>query len=195
MRNRCPVPALLFAALALLVILLPACRSTEHTVARIVTPTPGPVEVEAAPAPEPATPRPTPPPAAPPTRTPTPVAAMPVATAPPGPRSDRSPGVLYEELVPTARVVTPLPTRTATPAVAARATRTPTRAPATPLPTRTATPLPTRIPSPVVTSPPPPTATRASTAIPTVTPGRRPAGPGGAYYEDEQGNPLSTPTP
>jgi len=78
---------------------------------------------------------------------------MPVVTAQPGSRSDRSPGVLYEELVPTARAVTPLPTRTVT---------------------RGVTPLPTRTP------------TRTT---------RPPAGPGGAYYEDEQGRPVTTPTP
>jgi hypothetical protein len=99
---------------------------------------------------------------------------MPVVTAQPGSRSDRSPGVLYEEFVPTARAVTPLPTRTVTRAITAPPTRTPTRA---------VTPLPTLTP------------TRAVTPLPTQTPGRRPAGPGGAYYEDEQGRPITTPTP
>lgn len=147
------VPVLVLAALGAAVLLLPTCRSTEHTVARIVTPTPGPAELEPPPPPEPAAPRAT---AVPATRqaTPTPTpASMPVVTAQPGSRSDRSPGVLYEELVPTARVVTPLPTRTVT---------------------RGVTPLPTRTP------------TRTT---------RPPAGPGGAYYEDEQGRPVTTPTP
>lgn len=145
------VPVLVLAALGAAVLLLPTCRSTEHTVARIVTPTPGPAELE--PPPEPVAPRATAAPAAPQaTPTPTP-ASMPVVTAQPGSRSDRSPGVLYEELVPTARVVTPLPTRTVT---------------------RGVTPLPTRTP------------TRTT---------RPPAGPGGAYYEDEQGRPVTTPTP
>ena len=49
---------------------------------------------------------------------------------------------------------------------------------------------PTRIPPPTVTAMPAPPPTRAATRVPTVTPARRPAGPGGAYYEDEQGNPL-----
>lgn len=168
------VPVLVLVALGAVVLFLPTCRSTEHTVARIVTPTPGPIEVEAPPAAELPTPRVTAAPAVPPaTRTPTP-ASMPVVTAQPGSRSDRSPGVLYEELVPTARAVTPLPTRTVTPSV-------------TPLPTRTATramtPLPTRTPI------------RTVTPLPTRTPGRSPAGPGGAYYEDEQGRPVTSPTP
>lgn len=138
------VPVLVLAALGAALLLLPTCRSTEHTVARIVTPTPGPLEVEAPPPAEPAVPtapRVTAARAVPQaTRTPTP-ASIPVVTAQPGSRSDRSPGVLYEELVPTARAVTPLPTRTAT---------------------RTTRP---------------------------------PAGPGGAYYEDEQGRPVPSPTP
>jgi len=158
--------SVLLALGAAAIALLPTCRSTEHTVARIVTPTPGPVEAEPPPPPEPTAPRVTAAraltqamPTA--TRTPTP-ASMPVVRAQPGTRSDRSPGVLYEELVPTARAVTPLPTRTAT---------------------RAFTALPTR------------TATRAFTPLPTRTPGRSPAGPGGAYYEDEQGRPVTSPTP
>lgn len=184
-RNR-GVPGFVLAALGAAVLSLPTCRSTEHTVARIVTPKPGPIEFEAPPAPEPPAPRATAVPAVTqttPTSTP---ASMPVVTAQPGPRIDRSPGVLYEELVPTARAVTPLPTRTATRVVTPLPTRTATRA-VTPLPTLTATravtPLPTR------------TSTRAVTPLPTRTPGRSPAGPGGAYYEDEQGNPMGTPTP
>jgi hypothetical protein len=57
-----------------------------------------------------------------------------------------------------------------------------TQAPTVP-PTRTPPPAPTWTPTP------------ADTPVPTRTPGRRPAGPGGAYYEDEEGNPLVTPTP
>jgi hypothetical protein len=157
------------------IVVLPTCRSTEHTVARIVAPTPGPIEAEPpTTTAEPAAPRATAAPAVPPaTRTPTP-ASMPVVTVEPGSRSDRSPGVLYEELVPTARAFTPQPTRTATRAITPLPTRTPTRA---------VTPLPTR------------TATRAVTPLPTRTPGRSPAGPGGAYYEDEQGRPVTSPTP
>jgi hypothetical protein len=84
---------------AALVLAIAACRSTEHTVARIVTPTPGPFVIEVVPTPEPATPRPTAAPAAPqPTPTPT-VVSMPVVTAAPGPPVDRSPGVLYEGCV------------------------------------------------------------------------------------------------
>ncbi len=162
------VPVLVLAALGSVLLLLPTCRSTEHTVARIVVPTPGAVEVEAPPPVEPAAPRATAAPIAPAvpqaTRTPSPV-SMPVVTAPPGSRSDRSPGVLYEELVPTARAITPLPTRTAARVVTALPIQTAIQ---------TVTPLPTRTP------------TRTT---------RPAAGPGGAYYEDEQGRPVTTPTP
>lgn len=112
--------AVAIAASAFALLLLPTCRSMDHTVARVVTRTPGPAEVfvpqQAAP---PAVPTSTPPPAMPPpTVTPT-VVGMPVVTAPPA--SERSPGVLYEQMVPTVVAVTPRPaeggppTRTASP--------------------------------------------------------------------------------
>jgi hypothetical protein len=89
------------------------CTSTKHTVARIVTPAARPAEVFV-----PAPVQPSPPPAArapqaspsnqspPPTPT---VAAMRVVTTPAAP-ADRSPGILYEQLVPTAVPVTPVAT-------------------------------------------------------------------------------------
>jgi hypothetical protein len=90
----------------------------EHTVARVVTPTPGPVEVFV---PPPAEPPATSTPVLPvPTPTPT-VVAMPVVTAL-APGNERSPGVLYEQYVPTVAAITATPgaagaapTRTASP--------------------------------------------------------------------------------
>jgi hypothetical protein len=141
---------LLFAAAALLP--TSTCRSTKHTVARIITPAAVPTEVfEPAPAapaapapaatftPRPAAMRPTAAAAAVPTApampSPTPTSAsMPVVTAPPG---ERSPGVLYEQYVPTvvattpavtpvtAGVTTPIVTPIATRAVSPRSTRPP----------------------------------------------------------------------
>ena len=154
----------LLAAAALLPI--STCRSTKHTVARIITPAAVPTEVfvpaPAAPAPAPAatfTPRPAaiPPaapvtavPTAPPPPSPTPTAAsMRVVTAP---AADRSPGVLYEQYVPTVVGTTPVVTPIATRAVSPRSTR------------------PPRTPTPAATQKP------------------------GVYYEDEEGRPL-TPTP
>ena len=103
----------------------PTCSSTRHTVARIVTPAARPTEVFVPSAPT----EPPPPPAtrapqatAAPSPTPT-VAAMRVVTAPAAP-SELSPGVLYEQMVPTATAVTPLPTPMAT--RVPRPTRTPT---------------------------------------------------------------------
>ncbi len=111
-----------FALTALL--LLPTCRTTKHTVARIVTPPPTPTEIFVPlPTATPAVLRLTaaaPPPT--PTRT---IAPMRVATAPP--RYERSPGVLYEELVPTVAPATPAATPTARPR-ATRSPRTPTPA-------------------------------------------------------------------
>ena len=78
---------------------------------------------------------------------------MPVVTARPG--AEPSPGVLYEQYVPTVVAVTPV-----TPE-------------APPIATRTASPRSTRPPR-----------------TPTPAPTQRP----GAYYEDEEGRPL-TPTP
>jgi hypothetical protein len=87
------------------------CTSTKHTVARIVTPAARPAEVFV-----PAPVEPPPPPATrapliiPSTPIPTPtVAAMRVVTTPAAP-ADRSPGVLYEQMVPTAVPVTQVPT-------------------------------------------------------------------------------------
>jgi hypothetical protein len=120
---------LALAAAGAALLILPTCRSTRHTVARIVTPAPRPTEVfvPSAPAPPSPVPRATAEAyASPATPSPTPtIAAMRVVTAPAAP-SDRSPGVLYEQLVPTATAVTPLPTPMAT--RAPRATRTPTAA-------------------------------------------------------------------
>lgn len=157
---------LLLAAAALLP--TSTCRSTKHTVARIITPAAVPTEVfvpaPAAPAaPAPAatfTPRPVAIPpaapataavrAAPPRPSPTPTAAsMRVVTAP---AADRSPGVLYEQYVPTVVATTPVVTPIATRAVSPRSTR------------------PPRTPTPAATQKP------------------------GVYYEDEEGRPL-TPTP
>jgi hypothetical protein len=158
------------------VLLLPTCRSTRHTVARIATPVPVPTEVfiPAEPAPTstpviqgaaPVVPPGAPAPAvtavrrtAPPMPSPTPTTTpMPVVTA--RPEAEPSPGVLYEQYVPTVVAVTPAATEVtpevtpiATRAVTARSTR----------PPRTPTPAPTQRP--------------------------------GAYYEDEEGRPL-TPTP
>jgi hypothetical protein len=84
---------------------------------------------------------------------------MPVVTARPGAEVERSPGVLYEQYVPTVVAVTPV-TPEITPEVP-------------PIATRTASPRSTRPP-------------RTSTPAPTQRPG--------AYYEDEEGRPL-TPTP
>jgi hypothetical protein len=165
---------LLFAAAALLP--TSTCRSTKHTVARIITPAAVPTEVfEPAPAapapvatftPRPAAMRPTAAVAAVPTAparpSPTPTAAsMPVITAPAG---ERSPGVLYEQHVPTVvattPVVTPVTAGVTTPVV-------------TPIATRAVSPRSTR---------PPRTPTPAATQK------------AGVYYEDEEGRPL-TPTP
>jgi hypothetical protein len=159
------------------VLLLPTCRSTRHTVARIATPVPVPTEVfipaEPAPTSTPVIPAAAPvvPPGAPaapavtavrrtapPMPSPTPTTTpMPVVTA--RPEAEPSPGVLYEQPVPTVVAVTPEATEVtpevtpiATRAVTARSTR----------PPRTPTPAPTQRP--------------------------------GAYYEDEEGRPL-TPTP
>jgi hypothetical protein len=169
-----------FLAFALLAAaaLLPTstCRSTKHTVARIITPAPVPTEVfvpvPAAPAaPAPAatsTPRPAAiPPAAPVTAAvrAAPVTSVPTAPLPPSPTptaasmrvvtapaADRSPGVLYEQYVPTVVGTTPVVTPIATRAVSPRSTR------------------PPRTPTPAATQRP------------------------GVYYEDEEGRPL-TPTP
>lgn len=117
------------------VLALPTCRSTRHTVARIVTPAPAPTEVfiPAEPAPTvPAVARPAAARTAAPIPSPTPtVAAMRVVTAPPASGQDRAPGVLYEQYVPTVVAVTPVTTPIATRAVSPRSTRpprTPTRA-------------------------------------------------------------------
>lgn len=104
----------------------PTCSSTRHTVARIVTPAARPTEVfvpapPIEPPPLTATRAPQASPAAP-APTPT-VAGMRVVTTPAAP-SERSPGVLYEQLVPTATAVTPLPTPMST--RVPRPTRTPT---------------------------------------------------------------------
>jgi hypothetical protein len=132
----------------------PTCRSTKHTVARIVTPAARPTEVfvpaPAEPPPPPATRAPLGSPTPVPSPTPT-VVAMPVVTAPAAP-AERSPGVLYEQLLPTPLAVTPV---------------------STPVPT----PRSTRVPRP------------------TQTPRPGPAQKPGAYYEDEEGRPLPTPTP
>jgi len=118
--------AILFAGL----LLLPTCRTTRHTVARIVTPPPTPTEVFVPPpAAAPAAVRAPSPPASP-AATPTPtIAPMRVVSAPPSSRYDRSPGVLYEELVPTVSAVTPASTAAATRAPSPRPTRTATAAP------------------------------------------------------------------
>src|SRR5438874_7535576 len=133
--KRLPV-LLLLAGAAISMLLLPTCRSTKHTVARIVAPAPRPTEPYIPP--EPTAPPTARPPAAPMAlSSPTPtVVAMPVVTTPPASRSERSPGVLYEELVPTAAPVTPLVPTTpapATPVATPRSTR-----PPRPTPTPTA---------------------------------------------------------
>jgi hypothetical protein len=138
----------LFAAAALLP--LTTCRSTKHTVARIVTPAARPPEVfvpapPVEPPPLTATRAPQASPAAP-SPTPT-VAGMPVVTTPAAP-SERSPGVLYEQLVPTATAVTPLPTPRST--RVPRPTLTPTagaaQKPGTYYEDEEGRPLPTRTP-------------------------------------------------
>ena len=144
----------------------PTCRSTKHTVARIVTPAARPTEVfvpaPAEPPPPPATRAPQAPPTPPPTPT---VVPMRVVTTPAAP-AERSPGVLYEQLVPTAVAVTPIPTAVA----------------ATPVPTAVAV---TPTPSPRSRREPRPTQTPRAGAAP------KP----GTYYEDEEGRPIPTPTP
>ena len=107
--KRLPVLVLLGGA-AVSLVLLPTCRSTKHTVARIVAPAARPTEPYIPPEPTvPAATRPAAAPMALSSPTPT-VVAMPVVTTPPPSKSERSPGVLYEELVPTAAPVTPLAT-------------------------------------------------------------------------------------
>ena len=181
----------------------PTCRSTKHTVARIVEPAarptevfvPAPVEPPPPPAtraPRASTPIPPPPPPVtrapqastpipppspratrvpqastpipPPSPTPT-VAAMEVVTTPAAP-VDRSPGVLYEQMVPTAVAVTPIPTA----------------GPVTPIPTAVAV-TPTQTPR------------SRREPQPTQTPRAGAAPKPGTYYEDEEGRPLPTPTP
>lgn len=121
--KRFPGFAVLAGAAVLSLLLLPTCRSTKHTVARIVAPAARPTEPYIPP--EPTVPAAIPRAMASPPPTPT-VVGMPVVTAPPASRYERSPGVLYEELVPTAAAVTPV----ATPRSprAPRPTLTPTRA-------------------------------------------------------------------
>jgi hypothetical protein len=128
-----------FASLAgIAILLLPTCRSTRHTVARIVTPPPVPTEVFIPAAPSTATSAPggtTAPVAASPTPTPT-IVPMRVVTAPAGSREERTPGILYEQRVPTVVAVTPS---------------------ATPIATREATPRsrpPRRTPTPAATQKP-----------------------------------------
>jgi hypothetical protein len=119
----------LFAGAAVLI--LPTCRSTRHTVARIVTPAPAPTEAFV-----PTEPAPTAPPltrpataagrTAAPIPSPTPTAtSMPVVTAQPPSVQDRAPGVLYEQYVPTVVVVTPVTTPISTRAISPRSTRPP----------------------------------------------------------------------
>jgi hypothetical protein len=160
----------------------PTCSSTKHTVARIVTPAARPAEVFV---PEPVAPPPPPPPPAatrapqvsparrspPPSPTPS-VAPMRVVTAPAAP-AEQSPGVLYEQMVPTAVPATPM---------------SPTAIPPTPFrptPTIAAPPTETRVPTP--------RSRREVRDTPTPKPGSAPKP--GVYYEDEQGRPLPTPTP
>lgn len=162
----------------------PTCSSTKHTVARIVTPAARPAEVFV---PEPSAPAPPPvaatraPQAAPqvssarpsprPSPTPT-VVSMPVVTAPAAP-AEQSPGVLYEQMVPTAVPANPMPATAIPP--------TPFR----PTPTIAAPPTETRVPTP--------RSRREVRDTPTPKPGS--AQKPGTYYEDEQGRPLPTPTP
>ena len=150
----------------------PTCSGTKHTVARIVTPAARPTEVYVpeVPAPPPPTRAPQ---AIPPTPPPTPtVVAMPVVTTP-APPAEQSPGVLYEQMVPTAVPVTPMP---------------PTVIPPTPF-------------RPTPTAPPPPTETRIATprsrreSRATATPKPGPSQKPGTYYEDEEGRPIPSPTP
>lgn len=121
---------LAIAAFAALALPLPTCRSTRHTIARIATPAPSPTEVfvlaEPLPtSPESARPVTAAPRTAPPTASPTPtVTAMPVVTAPP-PREERTPGVLYEQYVPTVVAATPSVSPLATRAASPRSTRPP----------------------------------------------------------------------
>jgi hypothetical protein len=125
------------------VLLLPTCRTTRHTVARVVTPAAMPTEVfvpaEAAPA-EPAA-VPSIPATAPPMPSPTPTrTSMPVVTSPPGAGEDRSPGVLYEQYVPTVVAVTPVTTVVVTPTATHGVTPRSTRVPRTPTPAPTQKP-------------------------------------------------------
>jgi hypothetical protein len=125
------------------VLLLPTCRTTRHTVARVVTPAAVPTEIFVPAEPAPAAPAGVAtaiPATAPPMPSPTPTAsAMPVVTSPPGAREERSPGVLYEQYVPTVVAVTPV-----TPVVTPIATRVAT--PRSTRPPRTATPAATQKP-------------------------------------------------
>jgi len=130
----------------------PTCSSTRHTVARIVTPAARPTEVFVPAAPvQPPPPATRAPQARPATPSPTPTAVpMRVVTAPAAP-SERSPGVLYEQLVPTAAAVTPV----ATPAPMATSIPRPTRTPTAGTPRKPGTyyedeegrPLPTPTPA------------------------------------------------
>jgi len=169
---------LALAAAGVVLATFPTCRSTKHTVARIVTPAARPAEVfvpaPVEPPPPPATRVPPASPSAPPpSPTPT-VAPMRVVTTPSAP-ADRSPGVLYEQLVPTAVAVTPIPTAV----------------PVTPIPTAVvATPIPTTV---AVTPTQTPRSRRDQR--PTQTPRAGAAPKPGTYYEDEEGRPLPTPTP
>jgi hypothetical protein len=113
------------------VLILPTCRTTRHTVARIVTPVAAPTEVFVPPEPAPTSPPISRPAtaavrtAAPgPSPTPT-IAPMRVVTAPPASSQDRAPGVLYEQYVPTVAVVTPVTTPISTRAATPRSTRPP----------------------------------------------------------------------
>jgi hypothetical protein len=90
---------------------------------------------------------------------------MRVVTTPSAP-ADRSPGVLYEQLVPTAVAVTPIPTAVV----------------ATPIPTTVAV-TPTQTPR------------SRRDQRPTQTPRAGAAPKPGTYYEDEEGRPIPTPTP
>jgi hypothetical protein len=144
-------PILALAAAGAALATFPTCRSTRHTVARIVTPAARPTEafVPAPPIEPPPPPATRAPQVSPSTASPTPtVAAMPVVTTPAAP-SERSPGVLYEQLVPTATAVTPLPTPMAT--RVPRPTRTPTagaaQKPGTYYEDEEGRPLPTRTPA------------------------------------------------
>ncbi len=97
---------------------------------------------------------------------------MPVVRAPAAP-AEQSPGVLYEQMVPTAVPANPMP---------------PTAIPPTPFrptPTIAAPPTETRVPTP--------RSRREVRDTPTPKPGS--AQKPGTYYEDEQGRPLPTPTP